>query len=82
MLVASLVTSSAAILISFIGFSEVLALLPIINLDYPETLNMFFRGIAGLNFQMYDMGSYMEKLPFTQSSDDTPERYKNAGLEV
>jgi hypothetical protein len=37
-------------LISFIGFSEVLAFLPMININYPVGLKFFFRGISGLNF--------------------------------
>lgn len=38
MLATSLVSSSAAIMISFIGFSEILAFLPMINLNYPLRL--------------------------------------------
>jgi hypothetical protein len=39
--------------ISFIGFSEILAFLPMINLDYTANLKSFFRGISGMNFQMF-----------------------------
>ena len=55
MLAVSLATSSAAVFISFIGFSEILAFLPMVNLPYPPGLVLFFRGISGMNFQLYDM---------------------------
>ena len=68
LLVTSLVTSSAAVFISFIGFSEILAFLPMINLEYPPGLIFFFRGISGLNFQLYDVASYLGAyLPFGKS---------------
>jgi len=54
MLATSIASSSAAIMISFIGFSEILAFLPMVNLKYPLKLQFFFKGISGLNFQMYD----------------------------
>ena len=44
------VTGASAILISFIGFSETISFLPMINLHYPTRLNFFFRGISGMNF--------------------------------
>jgi hypothetical protein len=50
MLATSLVSSSAAILISFIGFSETLAFLPMVNIPYTVGLTYFFQGISGLNF--------------------------------
>ena len=63
MLATSLVSSSAAIMISFIGFSEILAFLPMINLNYPLKLQYFFKGISGMNFQMYDIAKYLSFLP-------------------
>jgi hypothetical protein len=50
MLATTLVSSSAAIFISFIGFSEMIAFLPRINIPYPVGLKYFFMGISGLNF--------------------------------
>ena len=42
MLVASILTASGTMFISFIGFSEILAFLPMINLDYTGNLKVFF----------------------------------------
>ena len=81
MLATSLVSSSAAILISFIGFSEILAFLPMINLQYPLRLEYFFKGISGLNFQMYDFSSRLNFLPFKESAQPMGKRFNNAGFE-
>ena len=42
MLAASVITSSASMFIAIIGFSEILAFLPMINLDYTSNLKVFF----------------------------------------
>ena len=46
----SMATGSAAVFVSFIGFSEFLAFVPMINLNYTPGLEFFFRGISGMNF--------------------------------
>ena len=82
MLAISLVTSSAAVFISFIGFSEVLAFLPMINLNYPPGLVLFFRGISGMNFQLYDIAEILQdKLGLSLSINVRAERFDNAGFE-
>jgi len=81
MLATSIVSSSAAILISFIGFSEILAFLPMINLHYPLRLQYFFRGISGLNFQMYDFAKKLEFLPLADTLQPMGKRFTNAGFE-
>ena len=42
MLVASILTASGTMFIAFIGFSEILAFLPMVNLDYTGNLKVFF----------------------------------------
>lgn len=77
-----MITGSAAILFSFIGFSEILAFLPMINLDYNETLKGFFKGISGLNFKFYDVGDYILLLvSFDKSLPEKSERFVLAGFE-
>lgn len=77
-----MITGSAAILFSFIGFSEILAFLPMINLDYNENLKGFFKGISGLNFKLYDAGAYLELfITFDLSYPEKAERFMLAGFE-
>lgn len=77
-----MITGNAAILFSFIGFSEILAFLPMINLDYNETLKGFFKGISGLNFKFYDAGNYILLfIPFGKSLPPKAERFFLAGFE-
>lgn len=77
-----MITGSAAILFSFIGFSEILAFLPMVNLDYNENLKGFFRGISGLNFKLYDVGDYLQFfIPFGKSLPEKAERFMLAGFE-
>ena len=80
MLATSLVSSSAAIMISFIGFSEILAFLPMINLEYPIRLQFFFQGISGMNFQMYDFQSKLGFLPLVETNKPIGKRFDNAGF--
>jgi len=75
------VTSSSATFISLIGFSEFLALLPVVNMDYTPGLKEFFKGISGLNFQMFSFGSYFEWIPLPVSFTEREQRFSNAGFD-
>ena len=78
----SLMTSSATIMISFIGFSEYLAFLPIVNLNYPLPLIKFFRGISGVNFALYEANQWLTWLPLPVTGNESSGmRYENAGFE-
>ena len=76
-----MVTGGAAVFISFIGFSEFLAFLPMVNMDYTPGLNFFFRGISGMNFKLYDMGNYVSELGFPESGDFKDVRFEIAGFD-
>jgi len=80
-LLISVVSGSSATFIALIGFSEYLALLPIMNLYYTPGLQTFFRGISGLNFSMLSMGTYVACLPFTKSAKEKEARFSNAGFD-
>ena len=79
---ASLLTSSAKILIIFIEFSEVLAFLPMLRLNYTIGLKFFFKGISGFNFQMFDFAQYLSFLPFGASLASGGERFELAGFDT
>lgn len=82
MMAVSVVTGSMATFISIIGFSEFLAFLPMINLEYTAGLKFFFRGISGVNFQFYDAASWLEFLDLPKTAGyGLNEGYEDAGFD-
>jgi hypothetical protein len=52
-----------------------------VNLNYSSSLNVFFKGISGLNFKLYDVGNYLTFIPFVESFEVKADRFLNAGFE-
>lgn len=74
-------TGASAIMISFIGFSETLAFLPMININYPVKLVYFFRGISGMNFQFFDIAEHLGFIDLPTTAPPREDRFENAGFE-
>ena len=76
------VTGATAILISFIGFSETISFLPMINIHYPVKLNFFFQGISGMNFKFFDIAELVAVfLDLPRTSSPRGNRFENAGFD-
>lgn len=76
-----IVTGASAIMISFIGFSETLAFLPMININYPVKLVYFFKGISGMNFKFFDIADHLGFINLPVTAPPRKDRFENAGFD-
>jgi len=83
MMAVSMLTGSMASFISVIGFSEFLAFLPMINLEYTMGLKFFFRGISGVNFKFYDAARWLTFLDLPETADSIlSDGFEDAGFDT
>ena len=81
-MIVSFSNGSASLLVVVIGFSEFLAFQPMINMNYTPELKKFFKGISGLNYQMYQAQALLEGISLPTTRDKTMnEGFVNAGID-